>query len=220
MDIEPPPGSLERFKLYDELELLEFQDKFVIKSHLSPNQGFRINRLDGNINVLDDGNLLFWASVSSLSDWLLRECRKCVWTLLLVDQSSVILKEETCFEGDLEFDDYIVQLWIWCLFSELVEVGLVGCHCGKREDCVVRSVICWVYSLSHLWISYSQRLLFLPSQVWLDLSCLFSFSSMYARLHIMKRVFEIDHFVGLISVLSFFFFFFFSLQVTHILEDH
>ncbi|XP_052728902.1 phosphoinositide phosphatase SAC8 [Vigna angularis] len=58
MDIELPPGSPERFKLYDELELLEFQDKFVIKSHLYPNQGFRINRLDGNINLLDDGDTL------------------------------------------------------------------------------------------------------------------------------------------------------------------
>ncbi|CAJ1806433.1 unnamed protein product [Sphenostylis stenocarpa] len=55
MDIESPSGSLERFKIYDELELLEFQDKFVIKSHQSPNQGFWINRLDGNINLLDDG---------------------------------------------------------------------------------------------------------------------------------------------------------------------
>ncbi|KAL9315322.1 hypothetical protein ACSQ67_016323 [Phaseolus vulgaris] len=58
MDNEPSSGSLERFKLYDELELLEFQDKFVIKSRLSPNQGFRINRLDGNINLLDDGETL------------------------------------------------------------------------------------------------------------------------------------------------------------------
>ncbi|KAK7256902.1 hypothetical protein RIF29_30472 [Crotalaria pallida] len=54
MDIEPSSSvSVERFKLYDELELLEFQDKFVIKSHESPNQGFCINRRDGNINVLD-----------------------------------------------------------------------------------------------------------------------------------------------------------------------
>jgi len=46
-------------------------------------------------------------------------------------------------------------------------------------------------------------LLFLPSLVWLDLCCLFSFSSMYARLQIMKIVFEIDHFVAIISVLIF-----------------
>ncbi|TKY65812.1 Phosphoinositide phosphatase SAC8 [Spatholobus suberectus] len=53
MDVEPPSISPERFKLYDELELHEFQDKFVIKSHQSPNQGFWINRLDGNISLLD-----------------------------------------------------------------------------------------------------------------------------------------------------------------------
>ncbi|CAL0328279.1 unnamed protein product [Lupinus luteus] len=58
MDIEPSSDSPERFKLYDELELLEFQDKFVIKSHQSSNQGFWINRSDGNINLLDgDTNL-------------------------------------------------------------------------------------------------------------------------------------------------------------------
>ncbi|WVZ06482.1 hypothetical protein V8G54_019828 [Vigna mungo] len=105
MDIEPPPGSLERFKLYGELELLEFQDKFVIKSHLSPNQGFRINRLDGNINLLDDVSL-----------W------KLVWLVVIVEKGKIV-------------------------------------------------------------------------------------SSMYARLHIMKRVFEIDHFVVLISVVLIFFFF-------------
>ncbi|KAK2361107.1 Phosphoinositide phosphatase sac8, variant 2 [Trifolium repens] len=53
MDTEPPSDSSERFKLYDELELQEFQDKFVIKSHQSPNEGFWINRVDGNINLLD-----------------------------------------------------------------------------------------------------------------------------------------------------------------------
>lgn len=58
MDIEPTSDSSERFKLYDELELQEFQDKFVIKSHQSPNEGFWISRVDGNINLLD-GNLLF-----------------------------------------------------------------------------------------------------------------------------------------------------------------
>ncbi|KAK7294712.1 hypothetical protein RJT34_17605 [Clitoria ternatea] len=46
----------ERFKLYDELQLLEFQDKFVIKSHQSPNHGFSINRLDGTINLLLQGD--------------------------------------------------------------------------------------------------------------------------------------------------------------------
>ncbi|KAL2337099.1 hypothetical protein Fmac_011545 [Flemingia macrophylla] len=53
MDAEPTSGSSQRFKLYDELNLQEFHDKFVIKSHQSPNQGFWINRLDGKINLLD-----------------------------------------------------------------------------------------------------------------------------------------------------------------------
>ncbi|PNY13658.1 phosphatidylinositide phosphatase SAC1-like protein, partial [Trifolium pratense] len=53
MDTESPSDSSERFKLYDELELQEFQDKFVIKSHQSPNEGFWISRVDGNINLLD-----------------------------------------------------------------------------------------------------------------------------------------------------------------------
>ncbi|WJX76698.1 Phosphoinositide phosphatase sac8, variant 2 [Trifolium repens] len=53
MNTESPSDSSERFKLYDELELQEFHDKFVIKSHQSPNEGFWINRVDGNINLLD-----------------------------------------------------------------------------------------------------------------------------------------------------------------------
>ncbi|CAL0302629.1 unnamed protein product [Lupinus luteus] len=58
MDIEPSSGSPQRFNLYDELQLLEFQDKFVIKSHHFPNHGFSIDRRDGNINLLDgDTNL-------------------------------------------------------------------------------------------------------------------------------------------------------------------
>ncbi|MED6130942.1 Phosphoinositide phosphatase sac8 [Stylosanthes scabra] len=54
MDIEPSLGSDERFKLHHELELHEFEDKFVIKSLQSPNQGFWISRRDGNINFLHD----------------------------------------------------------------------------------------------------------------------------------------------------------------------
>ncbi|KAK7339901.1 hypothetical protein VNO77_20587 [Canavalia gladiata] len=56
MDTESSSASPETFKIYDELELHEFQDKFVIKSCESPNHGFSINRLDGNINLLDDGD--------------------------------------------------------------------------------------------------------------------------------------------------------------------
>ncbi|KAI3447792.1 hypothetical protein Pfo_004457 [Paulownia fortunei] len=42
------------FKLWSELELKEFTDKFVIKSVESPDQGFSISRFDGNIGELND----------------------------------------------------------------------------------------------------------------------------------------------------------------------
>lgn len=42
-----------KFKLYEELELQEFQDKFVIKSVQAPGQGFSIGRRDGTIEPLD-----------------------------------------------------------------------------------------------------------------------------------------------------------------------
>ncbi|XP_062166723.1 phosphoinositide phosphatase SAC8 [Alnus glutinosa] len=45
-----------RFKLYDRLELQEFQDKFVIKAVESPDQGFSIDRRDGHPRPLTGDN--------------------------------------------------------------------------------------------------------------------------------------------------------------------
>jgi hypothetical protein len=50
----PPPSG--RFKLFDQLELQEFSDKYVIKSVESPNRGFSISRLHGDIQPLNNGN--------------------------------------------------------------------------------------------------------------------------------------------------------------------
>ncbi|GLT92711.1 hypothetical protein SLE2022_105360 [Rubroshorea leprosula] len=50
MEIESSPGG---FKLYGQLELQEFQDKFVIKSIESPDQGFSIGRREGSIELLN-----------------------------------------------------------------------------------------------------------------------------------------------------------------------
>ncbi|KAI3408591.1 uncharacterized protein J3R85_020216 [Psidium guajava] len=44
------------FKLYEQLELQEFRDKFVIKSKESPDDGFFIDRRDGSIELLSDGD--------------------------------------------------------------------------------------------------------------------------------------------------------------------
>ncbi|KAL0689137.1 hypothetical protein Bca4012_088814 [Brassica carinata] len=51
MEIAP---SSSRFKLYDQLELLEFPDKYVVKPVDSPHEGFSVDRRDGNIKPLDD----------------------------------------------------------------------------------------------------------------------------------------------------------------------
>ncbi|KAJ8898917.1 hypothetical protein K2173_008410 [Erythroxylum novogranatense] len=47
-------SSSSRFKLQDRLELQEFQDKYVIRSVTSPNQGFLIRRKDGDIELIND----------------------------------------------------------------------------------------------------------------------------------------------------------------------
>lgn len=47
-----------KFKLYEQLELQEFQDKFVIKSIEAPDQGFSIDRRDGTIEPLNGINFL------------------------------------------------------------------------------------------------------------------------------------------------------------------
>ena len=53
--METGSPSKGRFKLYEELELQEFQDKFVIKSAESSTvRGFSIDRYDGQIEPLSD----------------------------------------------------------------------------------------------------------------------------------------------------------------------
>ncbi|XP_073222687.1 phosphoinositide phosphatase SAC8 isoform X3 [Cicer arietinum] len=84
MDIESPSGSAERFKLYDELELQEFQDKFVIKSHESPNQGFWISRVDGNINPIDDDTISETPSMTSTIYGVVGTIRLVVGTYAIV----------------------------------------------------------------------------------------------------------------------------------------
>ncbi|KAK6120251.1 hypothetical protein DH2020_045942 [Rehmannia glutinosa] len=53
MEAETQSNSTSHFELWSELELQEFSDKFVIKSVESPDQGFSISRLDGNIDKLN-----------------------------------------------------------------------------------------------------------------------------------------------------------------------
>ncbi|XP_055807678.1 phosphoinositide phosphatase SAC8 [Solanum dulcamara] len=50
--MEIQPNSIEHFKLYSQLELQEFVDKFVFRSPESPTEGFSVSRFDGNIEKL------------------------------------------------------------------------------------------------------------------------------------------------------------------------
>ncbi|XP_073044524.1 phosphoinositide phosphatase SAC8 isoform X1 [Primulina eburnea] len=52
METENRSKSTIHFKLWSEMELLEFADKFVIKSVESPDQGFSVSRSDGSIDKL------------------------------------------------------------------------------------------------------------------------------------------------------------------------
>ncbi|XP_075103171.1 phosphoinositide phosphatase SAC8 isoform X1 [Nicotiana tabacum] len=56
MEIEA--NSIQHFKLWSQLELHEFADKFVIRSTESPIEGFSVNRFDGTIHKLN-GNMSF-----------------------------------------------------------------------------------------------------------------------------------------------------------------
>ncbi|CAN4126223.1 unnamed protein product [Withania somnifera] len=51
-------NSTQHFKLYSQLELHEFPDKFVIRSSESPTDGFYVSRSDGNIEKLN-GDMSF-----------------------------------------------------------------------------------------------------------------------------------------------------------------
>ncbi|KAM1222274.1 hypothetical protein FF1_009929 [Malus domestica] len=55
------------FKLYEELKLQEFQDKFVIKSVAAPDRGFSIDRRDGTIEPLNGDSSSSSASPSKTS---------------------------------------------------------------------------------------------------------------------------------------------------------
>lgn len=56
MEIEA--NSIQHFKLWSQLELQEFSDKFVIRSTESPIEGFSVSRFDGTIEKLN-GELQF-----------------------------------------------------------------------------------------------------------------------------------------------------------------
>lgn len=79
VEIESGSSTGGRFKLYEQLELQEFQGKFVIKTLEFPTQGFSIDRHDGNIEPLDGKGL----------------CFLCIW--LLISIFSLRITKRGCF---------------------------------------------------------------------------------------------------------------------------
>lgn len=47
-----PSSTIPHFRVFDEMELLEFKDKYVIRAVNSPNRGFSANRFEGDIQPL------------------------------------------------------------------------------------------------------------------------------------------------------------------------
>lgn len=60
-------SSSSNFKLYDQLELLEYEDRLVFKSLESPDKGFSICRRQGNIEPLSGKSFFFFLSLSLVS---------------------------------------------------------------------------------------------------------------------------------------------------------
>ncbi|XP_021744899.1 phosphoinositide phosphatase SAC8-like isoform X2 [Chenopodium quinoa] len=54
----PTSSATPNFRLINEMELLEFKDKYVIRAVNSPNQGFSASRLDGDIQPLSSNDVL------------------------------------------------------------------------------------------------------------------------------------------------------------------
>lgn len=56
--LPPPSSSSGHFKIFDQMELLEFKDKYIIRALASSHQGFSISRFDGDIQPLNSDDSL------------------------------------------------------------------------------------------------------------------------------------------------------------------
>ncbi|XP_057525303.1 phosphoinositide phosphatase SAC8 isoform X3 [Amaranthus tricolor] len=56
--LSTPPLSATNFRLFDEMELLEFKDKFVIRAVTSPDHGFSANFFNGDIQPLHSDDVV------------------------------------------------------------------------------------------------------------------------------------------------------------------
>ncbi|KAF7825526.1 phosphoinositide phosphatase SAC8 isoform X1 [Senna tora] len=137
--------SRERFKLYDELELLEFQDKFVIRSPESPGQGFWISRHDGEINLIDDDTSFEASSRTYTIYGLVGTIRLLVGTYVLVITSR---KEVGSFLG---FPVYRLMSMRLLACNEALKFSTAQ---EKKDEAYFRTLLKIVESMPGLYYSY------------------------------------------------------------------
>ncbi|CAF2070530.1 unnamed protein product [Brassica oleracea] len=90
-----------RFKLYDQLELLEFPNKFFIKPVDSHHQGFSVDRRDVNIKPLDAGKLFRTGICISFRELLcLQGSRWLCWCSCFEENVKIDLLEAMHFMED------------------------------------------------------------------------------------------------------------------------
>ncbi|KAI4353375.1 hypothetical protein L6164_002332 [Bauhinia variegata] len=138
-------GEKENFKLDEELELQEFQDKFVIKSHQSPDQGFWISRRDGNINLLDGDTCSESPSRTSTIYGLVGTIRLLVGTYVIVITSR---KQVGSFLG---FPVYRLMSMRFLACNEALKFSSAQ---EKRDEAYFMSLLKTVESTPGLYYSY------------------------------------------------------------------
>ncbi|XP_060674209.1 phosphoinositide phosphatase SAC8 isoform X2 [Ziziphus jujuba] len=135
----------DRFKLYEELELQEFHDKFVIKSVESPNRGFSIGRQDGNIEPLSEDTLAANPSKVSTIYGVVGTIRLLVGTYVIVITSR---KEVGNFFG---FPVYRVLSMSFLSCNEALKLSNSQ---EKRDEAYFRNLLKTVESTPGLYYSY------------------------------------------------------------------
>ncbi|CAN0846689.1 Phosphoinositide phosphatase SAC8 [Linum grandiflorum] len=138
-----------RFRLHDRLELLEFQDKYVIKSVESPNRGFSISREDGDIQPLNDDTSLERPSATSTIYGVAGTIRLVAGTYILVITSQ---KEVGKFLGSPVFRVMSMQ------FLPCNEALKFSTPVEKRDEACFRNLLTTVESTPALYYSYETDL--------------------------------------------------------------
>lgn len=140
MEIQPHSSN---FKLWSELELHEFEDKFVIKAVESPDQGFSIRRSDGNLESINSNTSANPLKVSTIYG-VAGTIRLLAGTYVLVITSR---KEVGSYLGFPVFHALSMK-FLSC--NESLRLS----NCQKRDETYFRTLLKIVESTPGLYFSY------------------------------------------------------------------